>query len=55
MIHVLSLAALGLAVCYGAWLSALWYFQERVVFQPPAGGAPSAMRQGSRASRRGAI
>jgi pimeloyl-ACP methyl ester carboxylesterase len=41
MIRVLSLAALGLAVCYGAWLSALWYFQERVVFQPPAGGAPT--------------
>lgn len=37
MIHILSLAALGIVVVYTALLALLWRFQERVVFQPPLG------------------
>jgi pimeloyl-ACP methyl ester carboxylesterase len=41
VMHVLSLVALGTALVYAGVLVILWQFQERIVFQPPAGVAPS--------------
>ncbi|HEY4217743.1 MAG TPA: alpha/beta hydrolase [Gemmatimonadaceae bacterium] len=41
MIRALLLIAIGLVACYAAWLLTLWYFQERVVFQPPLRVPPS--------------
>jgi hypothetical protein len=39
--YLLSLVAIGLVLLYAGLLSMLWWFQERVVFQPPGGVAPS--------------
>src|SRR5689334_17880566 len=37
VITLLSLSALGVAAIYFGLLGSLWWFQERVVFQPPRG------------------
>jgi hypothetical protein len=41
VIHVLSLLAFAAVLVYGGVLLILWHFQERIVFQPPVGVAPS--------------
>ena len=41
MIHVLSLVVFGAVLLYAGVLLILWQFQERIVFQPPAGVAPA--------------
>jgi fermentation-respiration switch protein FrsA (DUF1100 family) len=40
VISLVSLIALGLVLLYAGLLAMLWWFQERVVFQPPAGVPP---------------
>jgi uncharacterized protein len=37
VISTIVLTAIGLALLYLGWLATLWRFQERIVFQPPAG------------------
>ena len=41
MTSLLSLFAFGLVLLYAGLLAMLWWFQERVVFQPPSGVAAS--------------
>lgn len=41
MTHLISLGAFGLVLLYTGLVSMLWWFQERVVFQPPGSIAPS--------------
>jgi uncharacterized protein len=45
--HVLSYTAIGLITIYAGSLLMLWYFQERILFQPPAGvdTSPVSARQ----------
>lgn len=43
MINLLSLIAVGLVLLYAGILGLLWRFQERVVFQPPAGVEPTSV------------
>jgi uncharacterized protein len=40
VISLLALVALGLVLLYAGLLAMLWWFQERVVFQPPGGVPP---------------
>jgi uncharacterized protein len=41
VIHILLLVAFGAVLVYAGVLAILWQFQERIVFQPPVGIAPS--------------
>jgi fermentation-respiration switch protein FrsA (DUF1100 family) len=41
VLYLVSLVAFGLVLLYAGFLGMLWWFQERVVFQPPGGIAPS--------------
>ncbi|HEY5061576.1 MAG TPA: alpha/beta hydrolase [Gemmatimonadaceae bacterium] len=53
MNSTIVLIAIGLALLYLGWLATLWRFQERIVFQPPAGVPASqvpARRMSYRAS-----
>ena len=43
MTHVFSLVGAGVVLLYAGLLVVLWWSQERIVFQPPAGVAPTSV------------